>query len=102
MRLSTFSLVKMLCSCDFTVVSLLARNWQIVTLPLSNLDSNRVSHGRDCHDSALGGPVARLFDALALYGVGCGIHLASIGCGFATNIETMIVMRAIQDLSAGR
>jgi MFS transporter, DHA2 family, multidrug resistance protein len=50
----------------------------------------------------LSGVLSRAFSTRWLFSVSAaGFTLASIGCGFATNIETMIVMRAIQGFLGG-
>jgi Major Facilitator Superfamily len=50
----------------------------------------------------LSGVLSRAFSMRWLFTVSAaGFTLASIGCGFATNIETMIVMRAIQGFVGG-
>jgi MFS transporter, DHA2 family, multidrug resistance protein len=50
----------------------------------------------------LSGVLSRAFSTRWLFTVSAaGFTLASIGCGFATNIETMIAMRAIQGFVGG-
>ena len=50
----------------------------------------------------LSGVLSRAFSTRWLFSVSAaGFTLASIGCGFASNIETMIVMRAIQGFLGG-
>ena len=50
----------------------------------------------------LSGVMSRAFSTRWLFSISAaGFTLASIGCGFASNIETMIVMRAIQGFLGG-